>query len=209
MGSSDHNPSNVLTPGMIGAPNSAFVRIGNDSNAMGSDPGTPGTSSQRVQPATPKEHDQALATLQCFFGGNSQPGSAASNQEKLQKRVIEDHNCLNGQVTRKEFWLDPNAQKSEMLPTSPVQVLNPEGDDFWTRTGRVAKTGAIVGLNVADWGLTGPIGGVPVTGLTVGAGAYISYNNRQAQASEEIGRPLTDYEATGMVGSDLTGATSL
>jgi hypothetical protein len=35
---------------MIGAPNSAFVRIGNDSNAMGSDPGTPGTSSQRVQP---------------------------------------------------------------------------------------------------------------------------------------------------------------
>ena len=37
-GSSDHNPSNVLTPGMIGAPNSAFVRIGNDTNAMGSDP---------------------------------------------------------------------------------------------------------------------------------------------------------------------------
>jgi hypothetical protein len=35
---------------MIGSPNSAFVRIGNDSNAMGSDPGTPGTSSQRVQP---------------------------------------------------------------------------------------------------------------------------------------------------------------
>jgi hypothetical protein len=49
-GSSDHNPSNVPTPGMIGAPNSAFVRIGNDSNEMGSDPGTPGTSSQRVQP---------------------------------------------------------------------------------------------------------------------------------------------------------------
>jgi hypothetical protein len=34
--SSDHNPSNVPTPGMIGAQNSAFVRIGNDSNAMGS-----------------------------------------------------------------------------------------------------------------------------------------------------------------------------
>jgi hypothetical protein len=42
--SSDHNPSNVPTPGMIGAQNSAFVRIGNDSNAMGSDP-TPSASS--------------------------------------------------------------------------------------------------------------------------------------------------------------------
>jgi hypothetical protein len=50
MGSSDHNPSNVLTPGMIGAPNSAFVRIGNDSNAMGSDPAVNATSNNKTQP---------------------------------------------------------------------------------------------------------------------------------------------------------------
>jgi hypothetical protein len=35
---------------MIGAPNSAFVRIGNDTNAMRCDAGRPGTSVQRVQP---------------------------------------------------------------------------------------------------------------------------------------------------------------
>ncbi len=141
-GSSDHNPSNVLTPGMIGAPNSAFVRIGNDSNAMGSDPGTPGTSVQRVQPATPKEHDQTLATLQGFFGGNSQPGSAASNQEKLQKRVIEDHNCLNGQVTRKEFWLDPNAPKSVSIPSDQVINLGPSGPQEGINS---ALEGAVLG----------------------------------------------------------------
>ena len=35
---------------MIGAPNSAFVRIGNDTNAMGSDPAVNATSNNKTQP---------------------------------------------------------------------------------------------------------------------------------------------------------------
>jgi hypothetical protein len=48
-GSSDHNPSNVLTPGMIGDPNSAFDRIGNDMNAMGSSGQSTGKSKPKRQ----------------------------------------------------------------------------------------------------------------------------------------------------------------
>jgi hypothetical protein len=54
---------------------------------------------------------------------------------------------------------------------NPINFIDPlgleEGDSIWRRTGRVAKTGAVVVLNVAAWVFTGPIGGCLVTGSTL------------------------------------------
>jgi len=98
------------------------------------------------------------------------------------------------------------------VANDPIDATDPSGmeeDGLLTRAGRVAKTGVIVGLNVLAWGLTGPIGGIAVTSVTVGLGGAQSYYSRQAQAGEVLGRPLETNEAVGLVGADVTGASAV
>jgi hypothetical protein len=82
-GSSDHNPSNVLTPGMIGSPNSAFVSIGNDTNAMGSDaPPINGSSPQNKANIPSMRADNRWAIQKWWdhtFGWDHQKAIEAAN----------------------------------------------------------------------------------------------------------------------------------
>lgn len=92
---------------------------------------------------------------------------------------------------------------------NPWSYTDPYGlaPEWLEATGRVALTGGIVGLNVAAWVFTGPFGGVPVTGFTLGAGGATSYYNRQAQYMEATGESLPVAESAVVVVGDLTGAS--
>ena len=77
-----------------------------------------------------------------------------------------------------------------------------------TRLGRVVRTGAVVGLNALAWGFTGPFGGVPVTGATLGLGGGATYYSRQAQYIEATGEQLGTQDSAFIVAGDLTGASA-
>jgi RHS repeat-associated protein len=105
-------------------------------------------------------------------------------------------------------WLDPWGELS-YYPGFENDVEGARQLMSGTPAGRVATTGVVTGLNGLAWGLTGPIGGIPVTGVTVLLGGTTAYYNRQAQYLEATGESLSTGDATAIVAGDVTGASAL
>ena len=90
-----------------------------------------------------------------------------------------------------------------ITPPTTEEKLN-----MTNRAARVIRTGVVVGLNTLAWGFSGPLGGVPVTGTTLGLAGTTSYYNRQAQYVEATGEELGKRDTAFIISGDLTGASA-